>query len=768
MPPLVSIFGEPRAAYEISEMSIALNQRLGDIRRRGTVLHLHGDHIHFWIHPIATGFPILEKGFLACLEAGDLVFASFIAFEIVWQAVERGDALDDVAALSEKYLAFARSSRNEPVYQTIRLEQQFLACLAGRTRGSTVFEDAAFEEAPCLAKITSAAFTTGVVFYHMMKLIAAYLSGDEPMALRCSEEAKKTLSAVMAMPMEATFHFFRALTLARVCPREDGEERREILRELDEHQAKLASWTSTCPENFRAKHALVSAEIARLHADELTAERLYEDAIRSAEDSGFVHWEALANELAARFHQERGFDTIADAYLRNAHNAYLRWGADAKVRQIEQRAPHLREASRASPATTFAARPEQLDLLSVTKASQTISSEIVEDKLLRTLLTVMLQQGGAEIARLLVCRHHALSIAAEASTGKGGAVSTRIAPSPVDSSQLVPASVVHYALRTKERVILRDAAADAGKFAEDEYFVRVRPRSVLCLPIVRQAEVVGLLYLENNLLAGAFTPDRLLALELCATQAAISMENARLLAQEREAIQVRDEFLCVAAHELFTPMTSLSLSLQALKRAGEGGAALDPAATHRMIDMAHRQGQRLTRLISTLLDVSRIETGRLALDPEEVDLSALVREVVQRFESDFERSRCAVTVRCEGPVVGRWDRSRLDQVVTNLLSNALKFGGGKPIDISLGGDGGAAWLAVRDHGIGVDPARQPYIFDRFERAVSSKHYGGLGLGLYITRRIVEAHGGSIRVDSRPGEGATFTVELKDAAPAREA
>ncbi len=761
---LVSLFGDPRAAYEISEMSIALNQRLGDVRRRGTVLHLHGDHINFWIHPIATDFPILERGFLACLDAGDLVFASFIAFEIVWQAVERGDTIDDVLALSEKYAAFARSSRNESVFQTIRVEQQFLACLAGRTRGSTVFDDASFEEGPCLAKITCAAFTCGVVFYHMLKLIAAYLSGDEAMARNHAEEAKRTLSAAMAMPMEATFHYFHALVLAGACPREDGEGRRSILRELDQHEKKLAFWALTCPENFGSKHALVSAEIARLGGDELLAERRYEEAIRSARDSGFVHWEAIANELAARFHQERGFETIANAYLREALHGYLRWGADAKVRQLEQRHPQLREANRPGATSTFAARPEQLDLLSVTKASQTISSEIVQDKLVRTLLEVMLQQGGAEVARLLVSRHGSLSIEAEAATGERGAVSTRLESSPVDSSPLVPASLVHYVQRTKERVILRDAAADAGKFAGDGYLARVRPRSVLCLPILRQGEVVSLLYLENNVLAGAFTPDRLLALELLATQAAISMENARLLAQEREAIQRRDEFLCVAAHELFTPMTSLSLSLQAMLRDAQTGGRLTPQAVRRLVEMAYRQGERLTRLVATLLDVSRIETGRLMVEPEEVELDALVREVVARFERDLEHSRCAMSIRSEAPVVGFWDRSRLDQVVTNLLSNAIKFGAGKPIEIALGGRGGIAWLAVKDHGLGVDPARQAYIFDRFERAVPTKNYGGLGLGLYISRKIVEAHGGTIRVESKLDAGATFTVELPCAGP----
>lgn len=348
---LVSLFDDPHAAHDFSEMSIRLNLKLGDVRRRGTVLHLHGDHIHFWTHPIATGFPILERGFLACLDAGDLVFAGYIAFEIVWQAVERGDTLDDVLALSERFAAFARDSRNDAVYQTIRLEQQFLACLKGLTRGSTTFDDASFLEAPCLAKITEAAFMCGVAFYHVMKLVAAYLAGDEPGALRHAGEAKRTLPAVMAMPMEATFYYFHALVLAGSHARAGEEARAEIVRTLDAYNRKLGFWASTCPENFRAKHALVSAEIARIAGDELEAERRYQEAIRSARENGFAHWEGIACELAAKFHLARGFETIATAYLREALHCYARWGADAKVRQLEQLHPGLREVNGAGPSS---------------------------------------------------------------------------------------------------------------------------------------------------------------------------------------------------------------------------------------------------------------------------------------------------------------------------------------------------------------------------------------------------------------------------------
>jgi signal transduction histidine kinase len=184
----------------------------------------------------------------------------------------------------------------------------------------------------------------------------------------------------------------------------------------------------------------------------------------------------------------------------------------------------------------------------------------------------------------------------------------------------------------------------------------------------------------------------------------------------------------------------------------------------RKLDLVSRQATRLTRLTNDLLDVSRIEAGSPALELSAVDLGALVSEVVARFEEDLSQSRCSVSIHCGAPIMGRWDRSRVDRVVTNLLSNAIKFGAGKPIEIFLRAEGGVARLAVRDHGIGINPDQRDRIFGRFERAVSERHYGGLGLGLYISRRIVEDHGGSIRCESRPGAGATFTVELPCAGP----
>jgi signal transduction histidine kinase len=245
---------------------------------------------------------------------------------------------------------------------------------------------------------------------------------------------------------------------------------------------------------------------------------------------------------------------------------------------------------------------------------------------------------------------------------------------------------------------------------------------------------------------------------------ALAIDNARLLQETRRALHLRDEFLRIASHELRTPLASLRLSAQGLLRAAERNRTLSPEILDRTLGRLLGNTVRLEQLTSELLDVTRIEQGHLHLNPTEIALDEIVRQAVEHIEADLAAAGSSLSVECGAPVVGRWDRSRLDQVVTNLLTNAAKFGAGKPIEIRIEQLGITARLTVTDHGIGIDPARRPYVFDRFERAVSSSRYGGLGLGLYIAQSIVAAHGGTITVDSEPGAGSTFTVTLPCSLP----
>jgi len=963
---LVALFGDIPSALELADTALLLADRFEDPRSRAGTLGNYAFQLHHWRKPLAPSVPTVDRAFRVYQEIGDLAHAGIIAIVASWTiVVEKADPLDEALAASEKYLAFAIETRNDTARDALRLIRQLVPALKGTTREPASFDDDGFNESACLDAFTRASFGAGIALHRILKQMVAFLYGRYDEALEAAAQHASAPEPVSAFLYDATHHLFRALTAAALHARAPAQERQELARILVEELQRHAPWAQSCPENFLHRHALISAEVARIEGRELDAERLYEQAIRSAHENGFIQHEAIALELASKFHRARGFELVADAYLREARAHYAHWGAAGKVKQIDEQHPRLLEPRPVAPSATFVARTEQLDLLSVTKGAQTISGEIVLDELLRTLLQVVLEQSGAQRGCLLLARaadpagpERALSIEAEATLDDGGVRATLHSTPVNEASARVPVSIVQYVLRTKETVIL-DAAREVGRFSSDEYVARRKPRSLLCLPILRQAEVAGVLYLENDLLGGVFTPEHLVALELLATQAAISVENARLLADERaarsaaeeekrrfaflaeagtllsesldpeetlarlarccvrsfadwctidvldaggreirrlagahavaekepvlrelerrypaapdsrapaaevirtgepvllpelsdegirarsedddhaelirqlgtrstlavplaargrtlgvitlcssapgrpygradlelarelanraaialdnarlyreaqEAIRIRDEFLSVASHELYTPITSLMLSLQAMlpSPTGTAGEALDARATRKLLELVSRQGRRLVRLIGDLLDVSRIQTGRLVLELGDVELGALVQEVIERLEPDLARSRCAVSVDASGPVHGRWDRSRLDQVVTNLLSNSMKFGPGKPVEVAIGAERGLARLIVRDRGIGIHLASQVRIFDQFERAVSSEHYGGLGLGLYISRRIVEAHGGSIRVESEPEAGSTFTVELPCAGPPRAA
>jgi signal transduction histidine kinase/CHASE3 domain sensor protein len=300
-------------------------------------------------------------------------------------------------------------------------------------------------------------------------------------------------------------------------------------------------------------------------------------------------------------------------------------------------------------------------------------------------------------------------------------------------------------------------------FARDEpHYAILRDlgfKSYMSLPLSVRGRTIGVLsfaaaesdirYREEDLEFGRHL----------ARRASLAIDNAGLFREAREAVGARDDFLSIASHELKTPVTTLQLQIQSLLRRAEVDPSHAAQASVERLAAADRQVIRLTKLINELLDISRITGKGLELELEPVDLAAVVRDVVARNDEELKRARCQIRLELEPSPSGTWDRMRVEQIVTNFLSNAIKYGAGRPIDIRVDGDENAARLTVRDRGIGIRPEHQARIFQRFERAVSKSDYGGFGLGLWIVRQIVDAHGGEIHVTSAPGQGSAFTVEL---------
>jgi PAS domain S-box-containing protein len=285
---------------------------------------------------------------------------------------------------------------------------------------------------------------------------------------------------------------------------------------------------------------------------------------------------------------------------------------------------------------------------------------------------------------------------------------------------------------------------------------RMNPRSMMCVPLQARGQTIGVISFVS------ITPDRRYRLENLHTaeglahRAALAIDNARLYREAQEAIRCRDQFLSIASHELKTPLTSIQLRLQSILRAARRGLEENPVIP--MVEDAERQGWRLARLINELLDVARITSGKFRLEREDMDLSAAVQAVLERFQEELHQKKYSVTFH-PSPSPGNWDRLRLEQAITNLLSNAIKYGEGKPIEVSIHSADESVSLEVKDGGMGMQPELLRRLFHPFERGQPTNHYGGLGLGLYIVRQIVEAHGGSIGVQSEPGRGSRFTMKL---------
>ena len=294
---------------------------------------------------------------------------------------------------------------------------------------------------------------------------------------------------------------------------------------------------------------------------------------------------------------------------------------------------------------------------------------------------------------------------------------------------------------------------------------RLGPTSFLSLPLLARGAPMGALSLGYFTSGKAHGPSEIALAHELAHRAALAVDAARLYEEAQLAIRQRDDFLSIAGHELKTPLTALSLQVQSMRRmlAREGGPADLPRARH-SAEVVDRQVQRLSGLVHQLLDVSRLAAGRLALELEPVDLLEVAREVAARFADEQQRSGSAIDVGQGPPAIGRWDRQRLDQVITNLLTNAVRYGQGRPVAVVVEAGPGLVRLRVRDQGIGIALQDQKRIFERFERAAPLRNYGGVGLGLWIVHELVAALGGTVSVASEPGKGATFTVELPTSGP----
>lgn len=522
--------GDYQSGYRFAKLGLDLVETRGLERFRVRANMLFGAHVNPWSRHFSAGRPMIERAFSEANELGDITFASYCCSNFVTLLLATAEELGAAQDEAEFRLQYVRDHQFSFVADLITPQLQLIRTLRGKLPifgrlDGDEFTEEAFEKHIGHHPIAEC-------WYWVRKLQARFLAGDYAAAAGAASKAQALLWTSVYMIEFAEYHFYAALARAACFDEADEAERVTLRRLLAEHVEQLRRWAQNAPANFEDRAALVEAEIARIEGRPLEAMDLYERAIRSATDHGFLHQKAIANELAGRFHASRGFETIARAYLREARDCYERWGAAGKVAQLDTLALPIRE--RRSPldvASTVTSSVERLDFAAVIKASQAISGEMATDRLVDTLLRTALEHAGADRAVLLIMDGATPRVDAEALIEPAGVVVRSCRRMTLDV--VMPESVLHYVSRSRESVIIYDAL-ERNMFSGDPFFDAHRVRSLLCVPLVNRSKLIGLLYLENRLAPGVFTSERFAVLKLIALRAAISLENARLYSDIEE------------------------------------------------------------------------------------------------------------------------------------------------------------------------------------------------------------------------------------------
>ncbi|MCA9636272.1 MAG: GAF domain-containing protein, partial [Myxococcales bacterium] len=789
---LASRPGERAAARELGEIADELLAAHPSPAIEARVDLLVGLFTLPWSGPLREARARLERGYRAALASGDLLYASFCGNHIPPFAFLGGENLGRILDLAAEQSAFLGGIGE-------REGEAFVGALAGLCRAlrgpgpvptRLRAEDDGEEE--LAASATRFRRTMGGFYIPLYRGILLFHAGEHAEAQIQFEAATQAITAVRAVPTRVDLDFFAAVNLAELASQAGPEDRGRMLATLSILVERLEGWAAAAPASYGPRWKIAAAAHAWVRGEENEVLPLLNLAITEALDTDDPHRVGVAAELAARVLQSQGITFLVEHYVDQAIAAYDEMGAAAKIASLRAvygdrtpPTPTLSPAERPRPnplhTETSTLVPvdgsgsKSLDLGTVIKATQALSGEIVLERLLRALVRIVMESAGARRCFLVLESEGRLLIEGEGSIDPEHV--EVLGSTPIEAQSDLPLSIIKYVARAGDKVVL-DHAAESGAFTKDPYVREQALKSVLCLPISQQGKVSGVLYLENNLATDVFTDDRLELLNQLAAQVAISIDNARLYDSldraRREAVsadQAKTRFLMNMSHELRTPLNAIIGYTELIEEELEDGHVANFTDDLGSIRTA---ALRLERTLESALELSRIEGGTFEIADEIVDLRELVAEVVSELgPSAHDRgNRLTIDVDDPGPILG--DRIRLRFCLRSLLDNAIRFTEAGEVELRLATDPGhqppLLELVVRDTGIGIADEHMPRLFDAFTQADDSttRAYEGSGVSLAVTRHICEAHGGTIAVGSRPGEGSRFTVELPLRRPAASA
>ncbi|MEH2339410.1 trifunctional serine/threonine-protein kinase/ATP-binding protein/sensor histidine kinase [Nostoc sp.] len=847
---LCGVVDDIESGYQFGKLALHLAEQLGHKALLAKILVITGALIFPWkVHPRET-LSLLESGYDYGLESGGLDAAALNHYYDAQSSYTIGQELSELEHKIAIYSQQIRQIKQVGFLTLNEVLRQVVLNWMGHSADPCYLVGDAVDESELLPQFQDSHNFMGLFSLNLHKLILNYGFGNYAQALEYAYLTENYLAGVTAQLIVPLLYFYGSLVRLAIYPLLPETSQTECLATVKLHQEKMNHWAEYAPMNFQHKADLVTAEFYRVTNELTLAMELYDRAIHGAKKNEYIQEEALAHELAAKFYLTWGKEQIAQTYLTNAYYCYVRWGAKAKVYDLEKRYPqllapilqwekirfnptetastfHNMSISTFSPSTTIsssgASISEALDLASVLKASQALSSEIHLEKLLSTLMQVVIENTGAKKSALILLKDNIWVIEAMSTTGYAYAtfqkVPTILQSIPIEFSQDIPLIPINYVKHTLETLVIDNATED-NSLASDSYIIREQPKSLLCAPILHQGKLIGILYLENNLIAGVFTRDRLQVINLLCSQAAISLENAYLYQRSQENTQqlehsltnlqqmqlqlVQSEKMSAlgnlvagVAHEINNPVGFIAgniqpavnyiedlfrlLDLYQQKFPNPGGEIEKEIA---VIDLEYLR-EDLPKLISSMkLGVDRIWSISNSLRTfsradtehkvtfnihEGIDSAILILK--HRLKASELHPDIQVVKQYGDISLVKCFPGQLNQVFMNLLANAIdaleesnlgrnfhEINNKIEIKTSLNQDKHHVLIDIQDNGMGMSDKVKEKIFDHL---FTTKSVGkGTGLGLAIARQIiVEKHGGTLEVNSVKGEGTEFVIQI---------
>ncbi|HEY9831743.1 MAG TPA: AAA family ATPase [Stenomitos sp.] len=535
---LCGVIGDIDSGYQFGQLALSLLDKFNAKKLKAKTFLVVNDLIIHWKDHLGETLPALIDSYESGIETGDLEFAALSINAYIYHAYFIGKELNELEKEMAIYREVVGNLKQEATLHLLKIWQQTVLTLLGQTEHPYRLIGEAYDEEKMLPIHREVNDRTAIFILHFNKLFLCYLFAEYQEAINNAAITEKYLDGGLGVVTVPLFHFYDSLALLAIYPSSKSVVQKNILRKVRANQKKMKKWAHYAPANFLHKFYLVEAERCRVLGQEAKATEWYDDSIAGAKENDYIQEKALAYELAAKFYLGQGKDLISRAYMQEARYCYLKWGAIRKVRHLEETYPQLlatttsgiKDGNSISKSTKLGSG-EALDLATVMKATQAISGEIVLDKLLESLMKILIENAGAQKGFLILETKGNLII--EASGEIDAEKITVLQSIPIESVErynqtpLLSSTLINYVARTQESVVLNDATRE-GQFINDSYIKAHQSKSVLCTPLINQGKLSGIVYLENNLTTGAFTPERIEMLSMLSAQAAISIENARL------------------------------------------------------------------------------------------------------------------------------------------------------------------------------------------------------------------------------------------------